>query len=81
MHYFAYFGIRTGGISLRSRLRGGAERIRTLGTRLKPAKRNVCVGYAELRASRILCDCLLAAESSLNGLVPKEFEDESLAIR
>ncbi len=77
---FCVFRVGGGGISLQSRLRCGAERIRPLGTGLEPVKPDVCVSYSESGASRILCDCLLAAKSSLTGVVPKELEGESLAI-
>jgi hypothetical protein len=53
--------------SLQFRLRGGAERIPTLGTGLKPVRADVCVSYAESGASRILSDCLLAVQLSLTG--------------
>ena len=77
---FAYFEGKGGSISLQSRLRGGAERIRPLGTGLKPVRADVCASYPESGALRILCDCVLAAQSSLTGGFPKEFEGESLAI-
>jgi len=62
---FAYFEGKGGSISLQSRLRGGAERIRPLGTGLKPVRADVCASYPESGALRILCDCVLAAQSSL----------------
>jgi hypothetical protein len=40
--------------SLESRLRGGAGRIRTLGTGLKPVRADVCVSCAESTSSEIL---------------------------
>jgi hypothetical protein len=54
-------------ISLHLRLYGGAERIRTLGTGLKPVRADVSVSYAESGASIILSDCLLAVQLSLTG--------------
>src|ERR1700685_1320598 len=68
---FAHSAGNRGRDSLHFRLCGGAERIRTLGTGLKPVRADVCVSYAESRASKILCDCLLAAQSSLTGGVSK----------
>jgi hypothetical protein len=41
------------------------------GTGLKAVRTDFCVSYAESGASRILCDYLLAAESSLTGGFPK----------
>jgi hypothetical protein len=69
MGIFRAFRGKDGGNSLQFRLRGGEERIRTLGTGLKPARADVSVSYTGSRASKILCDCLLAAESSLTGRV------------
>jgi hypothetical protein len=40
--------------SLQSRLRGGEEDIRTLGTGLKPVRADVCVSCAESTSSKIL---------------------------
>jgi hypothetical protein len=77
---FAHFGETKGENSLRSRLRGGAGDIRTLGTGLKAARADVCVSYTESEASTILCDCLLAAQSSLTSEFLKWFEGESLGI-
>ena len=57
----------SGGISLHFRLSGGEGGIRTLGAGLKPVRADVGVSYTESGVSRILCDCLPAAQSSLTG--------------
>jgi len=44
---FAYFAAKGGAVSLRFRLAGGGERIRTLGTTLKPVRVDVRVSYTE----------------------------------
>ncbi len=62
---YANFNGQDAGNSLQSRLRGGEERIRTLGTGLKPVRADLCVSYTDSIVSIILCDCLLAVESSL----------------
>jgi hypothetical protein len=64
---FRVFLGKWGGISLQSRLNGGEGGIRTLGTGLEPARADVSVSYTESGVSRILCDCLLAAQSALTG--------------
>ncbi len=71
MGIFRVFQGKDGEISLQLRLRGGAGGIRTIGTGLKPARSDVSVSYTESGASRILRNCLLAAESPLTARVFK----------
>ena len=52
--FSAYFGGKKANFLCSFRLRGGAGRIRTLGTGLKPVRADVCVSCAESTSSKIL---------------------------